>query len=148
MRWHQPYPDSSKFAKRTKISLLSELMRTAPTILVVEDDDDTRNLAAQYIGSAGYSCALAESAVSALDYLEYNVPSLVLLDYHMPTMDGVELLKWIRAEARLKKVPVILVTGDSNLDLARIHALGANGYFLKGWSDWDEVMKEIERYVT
>jgi CheY-like chemotaxis protein len=122
-------------------------MRSTPTILVVEDDDDTRHLAAEYIGAAGYGYALAESAESALEYLDYNVPTLILLDYHMPLMDGIELLKWIRGEARLKKVPILLVTGDQLVDLPRVHALGANGYFLKGWTDWDEIMKEVDRYV-
>lgn len=122
-------------------------MRTTGTILVVDDDYDTRTLAAEYIGDAGYSCAQADSVVSAQQYLEFNLPALIVLDYHMPMVDGIELLKWLRTDHRFKKVPVLLVTGDPLIDLARVHDLGANGFFLKGFMEWDQLIEEIGRYV-
>jgi CheY-like chemotaxis protein len=122
-------------------------MRPNSTILVVDDDDDTRSLTGEYIVDAGYGCAQAESVVTAQKYLDYNVPALIVLDYHMPMVDGIELLKWLRTDPRFKKIPVLLVTGDPLIDLARVHALGANGFFLKGWMEWKDLMAEIARHV-
>lgn len=122
-------------------------MRSESTILVVDDDDDTRALAVEYIAEAGYDTAQADCVVSAQAYLQFNHPALVVLDYHMPMVDGLELLKWLRHDPRYKKLPVLLVTGDSSVDLARVHELGANGFFLKGWMEWEQLIAEIGRYV-
>lgn len=122
-------------------------MRTTSTILVVDDEDDTRALTVEYIGAAGYDVAQAESVVTAQSYLQFNHPALIVLDYHMPMVDGIELLKWLRHDHRFKKTPVLLVTGDQSIDLARVHELGANGFFLKGWMEWEELVAEIGRYV-
>lgn len=122
-------------------------MRSKSTILVVDDDQDTRALAVEYIAASGYGTAQADSVVTAQAYLQFNQPALIVLDYHMPMVDGIELLRWLRSDPRFKKVPVLLVTGDSTIDLAHVHELGANGFFLKGWMEWDQLVEEIGRYV-
>ncbi len=123
------------------------VLRSNSTILVVDDDEDTRTLTAEFISSAGYGCAQADSVVTAQAYLHYNMPALIILDYHMPMVDGIELLKWLRTDPRFKKVPVLLVTGDPAIDLAHVHELGANGFFLKGGMEWEDLVAEIGRYV-
>ncbi|MCK5078158.1 MAG: response regulator, partial [Calditrichia bacterium] len=56
-------------------------------ILVIEDDDTTRQMAAAILDKAGYEVTSFESALTALDYLEKEKPDLILLDYKMPELN-------------------------------------------------------------
>jgi CheY-like chemotaxis protein len=60
------------------------------------------------------------------------LPALVLLDLHLPRQSGMEVLAWMRADATLASVPVVILTGSREAeDLARAYDLGANGYLTK-----------------
>lgn len=83
----------------------------------------------------------------ALDWLERNEPSLVLLGYQMPGQDGVCFLEWIRKSPRLKPVPVMMLTGHSRSDtVQRVRKLGINDFIVKP-SDPPTIMKKISAYL-
>ncbi len=101
-------------------------------ILVVDDDPTILTIAEMILRKAGYDVICAKSGLECLAHLTQNPPDLLLLDIIMPFMDGLETLRRIRNEMRLAELPVILLTGES--DLGTVQAakdLGATDYILK-----------------
>src|SRR5688572_7563169 len=86
-------------------------------ILVVEDHDDLRSGLADLLASEGYAVSVAENGLAAFLLLHEPrfQPSLVLLDLMMPVMDGITFLRRIRADVRLRKLPVVVMTATPNL---------------------------------
>jgi CheY-like chemotaxis protein len=88
-------------------------MQEAPAagtrILMVDDDDDVRSIAATFLRDAGYVVAEASGAAQALEIVRSAPVDLVVTDLAMPGMDGVQLAALIRAE--LPRVKVMFVTG-------------------------------------
>ncbi len=83
----------------------------AGRILLVEDEPGIRDSIAECLEAEGYSVGTASNGVEALGWLAREVPpGLLLLDLVMPVMNGVELLEKLRADPRLREVPVILTT--------------------------------------
>jgi CheY-like chemotaxis protein len=81
------------------------------SVLVVEDDRDTRELTEEVFRSQGFEVLLADSVASATRVLENFKPAMVLLDIAMPGGDGMGLLRHIKRNASLASIPVVLVTG-------------------------------------
>jgi CheY-like chemotaxis protein len=87
-------------------------------ILVVDDNPLERKLAGQWVESAGWSAEYADSGSSALNKIERAPPDLVLTDLQMPEMDGLDLVRQLRA--RYPAIPIVLITayGSENLPSA------------------------------
>ncbi len=117
-------------------------------ILIVEDDDDLVNLATHWLERAGYTVEHAADGQSALSLLKNDpLPSLVLLDVMLPKIDGFELLRLMRSNARTKALPVVMVTSFSrDKDAKRGRDLGANDYIVKPLMELD-FLKRIEHIV-
>jgi CheY-like chemotaxis protein len=80
-------------------------------VLVVEDDPDLRDSLVEILESEGHGVLSAENGERALELLSWGEPpSLIVLDLMMPVMNGWEFLEIIRRDARLKSVPVVVVT--------------------------------------
>ena len=110
------------------------------SILIVDDSEEQRELLALMLKTAGYrSLLFAESAEEALKYLGIGAdprPSerieVVLMDFLMPGMDGLEACRRIRSEERLKHLPVIVVTAKTEPpDLMDAYTAGATDYIRK-----------------
>jgi CheY-like chemotaxis protein len=99
-------------------------------LLVVDDDQDVRELLAEYLGVNGYQVDLAASGPEALRCLAAQAPDLVLLDVTMPGMDGIETLAEIAR--RRPGTPVVMISGNGDVGSARRAVeLGAVGYVPK-----------------
>jgi CheY-like chemotaxis protein len=87
---------------------------SSPTILLVEDDINTREGLGEYLEHQGYSVLSAENGKRALECLEAtaSVPVLILLDLVMPVMDGFAFISQISNHPKLASVPVIILTAD------------------------------------
>ena len=118
-------------------------MTTKP-ILLVEDTPDDAELTVMSLKQSGLlnDVIVAEDGLEALDYLfgqgryagrnPRDTPALVLLDIKMPRLDGIEVLQRLRADARTKILPVvILTTSTEDIDLVRAYESGANAYVRK-----------------
>ncbi len=119
-------------------------MSSARPILLVEDNPDDETLALRAFGKMNIPnpVVVARDGVDAIDYLlcrgafsdrDPNVlPAVVLLDLKLPRMDGLEVLRRIRADARTAVLPVVvLTTSGETLDIEQAYRLGANSYIRK-----------------
>jgi CheY-like chemotaxis protein len=133
----------------------------ANTILIAEDDSDDRLLAEDALKECELATDLrfVEDGVELMNYLQrkdkYNQgvsapkPSLIILDLNMPRKDGREALKEIKADPRLRKIPVVvLTTSTADTDIAKIYELGANSFISKpvAFDSLVGIMKTIEQY--
>ena len=101
-------------------------------ILVVEDQEDNRQILRDLLGNAGYELTEAENGEEAITAVARRRPDLILRDIQLPIMDGYEATRRIRTNPDLKSVPIIAVTsyalaGDEDKALAA----GCNGYVSK-----------------
>jgi DNA-binding response OmpR family regulator len=81
-----------------------------PLALIVDDDEDLSELLAHSVGTLGFDSHCVGNTKTARDWLGKNVPALVVLDIMMPDGNGLDLCRWIRAESRLAKVPVLMAS--------------------------------------
>ena len=99
-------------------------MRRIPCVLVVDDVEKNRLLLSGVVESLGYKVETARDGLDALAKLPLGI-DLVLLDVMMPGLDGFEVVKRLRADARYAKLPVIMVTAGGPVD-AVIAGLGGH----------------------
>ena len=98
-------------------------------ILLVEDNEKNRKLAHDVLVHQGYRVSDAESAEEALRLVREQPPSLVLMDIHLPGMDGIAALRQLRADPATRTIPVMAVTASAMThDRAKIMAAGFDGY--------------------
>jgi two-component system, chemotaxis family, chemotaxis protein CheY len=100
------------------------------TILVVDDDENIRELLQLHLRNAGYAVHLAEDAVQAGYMVLHQAPDLIISDVNMPHMDGFEFVAAVRADNSLPHIPVIFLTSEEEGQI-RGKELGAVGYVAK-----------------
>jgi two-component system cell cycle response regulator DivK len=111
-------------------------------ILVVEDQEDNRQILSDLLSGAGYELTEAENGEEAIAAVAKRRPDLILMDIQLPIMDGYEATRRIRSNPDLKSVPIIAVTsyalaGDEDKALAA----GCDGYVSKPYSPRDLLAK-------
>jgi CheY-like chemotaxis protein len=116
-----------------------------PLILVVDDDPDTLDFVDMLLSRAYYDVALAETGCDALEAVQDRRPDLILLDIEMPEMNGVELVMRLRTDPILAAVPIVLYSGDPNLEV-RAEMLQIEGYLRKPCSS-HRLLDEIARVL-
>ncbi|MEV8522145.1 chemotaxis response regulator CheY [Dyella marensis] len=104
-------------------------------ILVVDDFSTMRRIVRNLLVELGFTNALiqeADDGVNAMTVLKQQSFDMVVTDWNMPNMTGIDLLRAIRAEPALKGLPVLMVTAENNRDqiIAAAQA-GVNGYIVK-----------------
>ena len=101
-------------------------------IFVVEDDHGVRELELSALRQSGYEAEGFETPAAFRQALEKTVPDCVLLDVMLPGEDGLSLLRFLRRDARTRRVPVILVTArDAEMDKVKGLDCGADDYLTK-----------------
>ncbi len=115
-------------------------------ILIVEDDTFLKNLAAKKLTSEGYEVTTAGNADEANAAVEKDIPELILLDLLFPgNTDGFGMLEKIRANDKMKTVPVIIFSNLSDeKDMEKAKALGATDYMVKSNFTLDELVEKIK----
>jgi len=112
-------------------------------VLIVEDDDDLREMMAQLLSLEGFQAAAVANGREALDYLrEEDAPGVILLDLMMPVMDGWEFRRRQQADPALAAVPVIVL---SALDQSRAGDVAADAV-LKKPLDFDRLLALVRSY--
>jgi len=101
-------------------------------ILVVDDDRTTRKILGLYLKSKGYEVEYAENGLDAMEKLGTIAINLVMTDLNMPYMDGLELIRTLRADENLKEMPILMVTTEADEEeKKKAMEAGANGYLIK-----------------
>ncbi|MEM9806503.1 MAG: response regulator, partial [Cyanobacteria bacterium P01_D01_bin.56] len=129
-------PDSDSTVANVPRNAASErrnnIFRGLP-ILVVDDNEDNRDMLSRRLTRRGYEAVVVESGEAALDYIATHPEvALVLLDIMMPGIDGIETLKRIRQDYSRNQLPVLMVTAKAQSDdMVKAFELGANDYITK-----------------
>ena len=119
----------------------------APLVLVVDDSLTVRRVTQRLLSREGYRVMLAKDGLDALEKLAEERPAILLSDIEMPRMDGFDLVRNVRADARLAKLPVVMITSriaQKHRDYAA--ELGVDHYLGKPYSE-DELLQLVARYA-
>ena len=102
-------------------------------ILVVDDHESMRRIEEQILNDLGFANVdMADDGATALPMLQNGDYDFVISDWNMPKMEGLELLKAIRSDARISKLPVLLVTAESKKEkIVEAAKAGVNDYVIK-----------------
>jgi PAS domain S-box-containing protein len=82
----------------------------APLIVLAEDNEDSITMMLAFLQSRGYRVVVARNGVEAVQYVREHRPALILMDIHMPEMDGLDATRLIRANSDLASIPIIALT--------------------------------------
>ena len=107
----------------------------APSVLVVEDEDALATLLQYNLEKEGYRVALAADGEEALMQIEERLPDLVVLDWMLPKVSGVEVCRRLRSRAETRNLPIIMLTArGEESDRVRGLDTGADDYLTKPFS--------------
>jgi two-component system OmpR family response regulator len=112
-------------------------------VLLVEDDQDTRDLLVDLLADAGYSAKAVASGTAAMEILQLGRPCLILADYLLDDMDGKELRRQIRESLGAEAPPFVLVTGFPTSKLTDI-----SGVILKKPIDCDRLLSVVAEHYA
>ncbi len=118
----------------------------AKMILIIEDDDFLQGLEAKKLKKEGYDVLTASNSVEAFKILNANTkPDMVLLDLLLPDVDGFMILKKIREDENLKRIPVIVFSNLSEeKDIEEANKLGISEFMVKSNFTLDELAEKIK----
>jgi two-component system, cell cycle response regulator DivK len=116
-------------------------------ILVVEDQEDNRQILRDLLASAGFEMIEAEDGEQALVKAAEHKPDLVLMDIQLPLLDGYEATRRIKADPQLQHIPVIVVTSYAlSGDEEKARAAGCDAYVAKPYSP-RALLAKIREYL-
>ncbi|MFJ7678296.1 response regulator transcription factor [Peribacillus sp. NPDC097264] len=109
------------------------------TILIVDDEEDMRNLVEMYLLNSGYKCLQADNGRMAISLLEVHDVDLILMDIMMPEMDGFSICEKIRSQS---EVPIIFVSAKGEeWDMVKGLGIGADDYLVKPFNPGELVAR-------
>jgi two-component system cell cycle response regulator DivK len=116
-------------------------------ILVVEDQEDNRQIIRDLLSALDYEMAEAENGVEALAAIAKQKPDLILMDIQMPIMDGYEATRRIKADPATKSIPIIAVTSYAlSGDEQKARDAGCDDYVPKPYSP-RQLLAKIRQYL-
>jgi len=116
-------------------------------ILVVEDQEDNRQILRDLLANAGYDMIEAEDGQQAIVAATEHRPDLILMDIQLPMLDGYEATRRIKADPALSRIPIIVVTSYAlSDDEEKARAAGCDAYVAKPYSP-RALLAKIREYV-
>jgi CheY-like chemotaxis protein len=115
-------------------------------ILLVDDDEVARHVVKLMVERGGHRVEEAADGEQAIQALEAGTaPDCIILDLMMPRVGGVDVLRRMRADARLREIPVLLMTAlDDGREVEEARAMGFKRHFLKAYWHADDLLKTID----
>lgn len=119
-----------------------------PLALVVDDSITMRKVTSRLLENHGLDVITARDGVDATEQMQECVPDLLLLDIEMPRMDGYEVAEYVRADARLRHIPIIMITSRAGKKhRERGKKAGANAYLSKPYKESD-LIAEVNKLLN
>lgn len=113
-------------------------------ILLVEDEEDIRTMYAEQLTLAGYDVTTAVDGLDAINKVSTLTPDVVLLDIILPEIDGLEVLRRIKADGKTASIPVVMLSNLSqNNQREQSAQLGANAFYVKASMTPSEMSKHV-----
>lgn len=116
----------------------------AKTVLIVEDEQSMQRALKNKLEHAGYAVFVANDGEGAMEALKSSMPDLVLLDLIMPKLDGISVLRQMKADDAMRAVPVVILTNLSSGDkVAEAMQLGTFDFLVKANYSLDDVLRKV-----
>lgn len=143
---HNPFNLSAALPSRLTAARSAEIERRKQisTVLVVDDDPIIRKIIKHYLMREGFMVRTASNGHAGLALARQLKPALITMDVMMPGMDGLTVLRQLKADETLKHIPVAIVTVLDEQNIAK--SLGADD-FLEKPIDWDALIKTVKKWV-
>ncbi len=120
-------------------------MDTRTKILVIEDEEHIRTILSYNLELDGFKVHLAENGIKGLEIARAKMPDLILLDWMMPGLDGLQVLSELKQDERTKSIPVFMLTAKSMMaEVGRALYEGADDYITKPFDvvELGQILKE------
>lgn len=117
-------------------------------ILIAEDDKFISRAYGNGLQQAGFEVLIAADGIKAKEMIKKNKPDLILLDLIMPEKDGFDVLKEIKKDSKLKKIPVLILSNlGQDPDMEKGKELGADDYLVKTDYSMNKVIDKVKSYL-
>ena len=145
-----------QLAQRTKVAPLAppRVVHTtsvkaalAPFVMVVDDSLTVRKITGRLLEREGYRVITAKDGVDAIEQMAEALPKVLLVDIEMPRMDGFELARHVRGDARMQEIPMIFISSrTAEKHRTQAAQLGVNAFLGKPYAD-AELLQLVAKYV-
>ena len=116
-------------------------------ILIIDDEPDILRAAKVRLMSFGYEVLTAGDGSDIINLVQKNMPDLILLDLRLPHMDGDKICIILKADDKLKTIPVIIFTASSDPTTSKkVKDSGAEGYLIKPF-DTEDLLQTIKKFL-
>ena len=122
--------------------------QVSPTILVVEDDVNAREIMGRFLQRQDWTVELASNGREALQYLDNHLPNLIVLDLMMPEIDGFEFIQMLRQNSDWQNIPVIVVTAKALTASDQQQLEGVTRVYQKADLNRQELLSELQAMVS
>ena len=120
-------------------------------VLIVEDDQELSRMYERVFRLHGYSVEVIADGKEALERMQKapDMPNAVILDVMIPSMSGIDVLRAVKQDERIKNVPVIILTNSFNKESEGLFlSLGANAYLVKLDTKAQDVVRKVEQLLS
>lgn len=119
----------------------------APSILLIEDEPAQREMLAYNLEAEGYHVLMADNGEDGLLMVAENAPDLIVLDWMMPQLSGIEVCRRLKANEKTRHIPIIMLSARSEeFDRVRGLEIGADDYVIKPYSV-KELMARVKAHI-
>ena len=115
-------------------------------VLVVDDSKSVRMMVVVMLRRSGFEVVESDNGAEGMRLLETSPVDVVITDLNMPVMDGLEMIRTMRARTSTASVPALLMTTDPDESLEQARSAGASGYIVKPVSP-DQLLGAVNRLV-
>jgi len=133
------------------VNLIKNIFMTneKPKVLIVEDDKFFRELMLKKFSNESFEVTVARDGKDALEYLEKNIPKVILLDLILPGLSGYEILALIKGDVKTKNIPVIILSNlGQQEEIDKAMSLGAVDFMVKVNFTLEEIAAKIQKFLT
>ncbi|MBU2109527.1 response regulator [Patescibacteria group bacterium] len=118
-------------------------------ILAIEDETRLQKMLEEIFKQGGFELFSANDGVSGLKLAEEKMPDIILLDLILPKKNGFDVLKELKANPRLAKIPVVVLTNlEGAQDIEKALSLGAYTYLVKANYSLDDILKKVKEVLV